>query len=187
MAARAGMVALVNKVRKLIGNPSSSVISDDEIQEALDDERNRRNVVFAPLDCLCEIGSSGKVEYKRFTFGAAPWEGGNSSNLPKLQNGSGASIRSDLASENLWNGEFLFNSEQNNGVYITGQVYDLYGAAADLLELNEALASDEYDVTIHDKTFKRSQKGAKRQALITRYEAKRWAISVQYPSAGVVC
>jgi hypothetical protein len=62
-------------------------------------------------------------------------------------------------------GQVTFASSQTPPVFLTGRSYDVYGAAADLLERRAVAAVERYTFTSDGQTFNRS-------AILTGYQAE---------------
>lgn len=62
-------------------------------------------------------------------------------------------------------------------VFATGKVYDIYAAAADLLEFWAAVMDDYFDFTADGKTFRRSQRYTQKTNLASIYRKRAWVRS----------
>lgn len=121
------MADCIARVRGLIKDPTGTPhFTDDQIEAALD--RRRREVVELPLSPVQSRTSSGDIEYLRWVADRAPWETGavvlNSSKVP---------IAAAAMTEDEMDGIWTFPTHQD-AIFVTGLTFDLYGAAADLLD-----------------------------------------------------
>ena len=166
--ARATMADLIDRVRGLIGdNGSTETLTDDELQEYLDQRRTR--AIHAPLAYEPSISSTGAVQYLEY-FGKdagamLPWE-----DSPTFQDSSGAALTPDT-SEPL-RGHWAFAASQLPPVYITGSFYDVYGAAALACRELAGRVAQEFDYGTDGHDFDRSQKHANLIAQAREYERR---------------
>lgn len=169
---RTSMAALITRTRRLIGDPAgaSQVWSDDEIQDALD--AHRTDVRYLELREAETIQSGGGVVYLNYYAPFGDWEDDET----LTYGGTWATVTP--SAQDLLIGKWTFSSNQNPPVYLTGKSFDLYGAAADLLEAWAAKAKLEYTFSPDRGQFVRSQK---HQMLLTQaatYRAKQRVASV---------
>lgn len=128
---RATMAALILSVRDLIGDPvtdpaGTEHFTGDQIEAALD--RRSRPVNEYPLSGVPVRDAQGQVTHLRFLAGRGPWEEGATLLDPQLRPIAEADYTEDAV-----NGSWVFDAAQDS-VSITGTTFDLYGAAADLLD-----------------------------------------------------
>lgn len=121
------MADLIARMRGLIKDPTGTPhFTDEQIEAAFD--RRRREVVELPLAPVTARTAVGDIEYLRWVADRAPWETGavvlNSSRMP---------INPASMTEDEMDGIWTFPTTQE-AVYVTGLTFDLYGAAADLLD-----------------------------------------------------
>ena len=127
MAVRSTMTELVARMRGLIKDPTGTPhFTDEQIEAAFD--RRRREVVELPLAPVAARTAAGDIEYLRWVADRAPWETG-----AVVLNASRVPINPASMTEDEMDGIWTFPTTQE-AVYVTGLTFDLYGAAADLLD-----------------------------------------------------
>lgn len=159
---RASMSDLIALVRRMIGDPpgAEQMYSDDDIEFALD--TNGTDVRYEPLTGLATYTSNG-AQYLTWLSRHQNWESD-----AELTDSAYNTLTSS-SSEPL-RGRWTFASSQSS-VFAAGRVYDIYAAAADLLEQWAASVSTEYDVSADGTSMSRSQKAAMLMAAAQRYRA----------------
>jgi hypothetical protein len=162
--ARASLVAVISRTRDLIGDAAGAdqVFTDDQIAAALDERR--QDVRYLELDPAETLAPGGVTYLDYYAPGGGPWEG------VTLVNGSWTTLtasESDLAS-----GHWAFTADTRPPVYITGHRFDLYGAAADLLETWAAQVSLDFDFSDAGASYHRSQKSAQLLAMAKQYRRR---------------
>ena len=129
MMPRPTMLDLIERVRQLIGDPESpsQVFDADQIQNVLDERQTRKRYwLLEPVVSYQAGGSS--VQYTEFhTRGATNWEQG-----VEIVNNSYTVVTPSTS--DLLAGRFIFASSQQIPLFISGYHYNIYQAAADLLE-----------------------------------------------------
>ncbi len=158
MAVRASMADLLTRLRRLIGDPAgaSQVWDDQSLQDYLD--VRRKLIRYLPLVPEVSIAPGGTVQYVNFRTpasedaGAIAWLGatawpvtswllvGPAEAVPGLGDwesdaalyANDYSVLTPTASD-LIQGRWTFAASQIPPVFATGQTYDLYAAAADVL------------------------------------------------------
>lgn len=165
--ARPTMATLITRLRRAVGDPAgaSQTFSDDELQDFLD--AHRLEVRTVELEPVRSVASGGAVSYLEYMAPRGSWE-----DSPVLQSNSYAPLTP--ASSDLLRGRWTFATNTLAPVYITGQVYDLYGAAVDALLAVSATASQEFDFAEDGQSFTRSQKHAGVTRQITEYARRAW-------------
>lgn len=163
--ARASMIQLIERIRLLIKDPvsDSPMFSDDEIEATLD--MNREDIPPMELTPREQYGSGGVVIYKDYYAGIGAWEGDY-----VLQDGNWDTITSALAEPLI--GVWHFAEHRDMPVYVSGKVYDLYAAAADMLEMKLAKVVDDFDFSSAGASFSRSQRSRMIQMTIDKYRAQ---------------
>lgn len=166
------MSDLISRVRLLIADPSgaSQQFQDQDIQDILDLGRvNVRNALLRPTVSLT---TNGVLNYEDYYADMGNWESD-----VVIQDGH-FNVVSDYASVDYLTGHWNWNLPNPGKIpplFITGKYYDIYGAAADLLERWAAAWLRSYDFTSDGQTFRRSQaaqamreqaKQYRRQALV---------------------
>lgn len=180
MSVRTTMADLITRVRELIGDPviagtpSTSTYTDQQIQDALDAHRTQiRN---APLRPLQTANTSGTVTYRDWFAPRGGWEAS-----PVLTDASWAVLTP--SSSDCLAGEWTFSTTQAS-VLVSGQCFDLYGAAIDMLYLVLQSKAAEFDFTADGQSFSRSQQMAGVRALIDAYRVKVRAPAIRIIQGG---
>jgi len=169
MPVRNTMAQLIARVRLLIADPISNnaQFADQDIQDTLDNLRTDvryEGLTIAP-SILNNASTNNQAQtiyadyYSKYQW----WE--SDVTLQAYSNGAAWVVVTPLASDYIvghWQFELnVFASGTAPGqlppVFATGKTYDVYGAAADLLELWAALQIGSYDVTVDGQTLRRSQ------------------------------
>lgn len=168
------MAELIGRVRALIGDPAdaSQTFTDDDVQAALD--RYQTVVRYARLHPEPTLLPSGVVEYRDYYAAVGDWEADE-----QLYDAAWQQL-APAVSDRL-TGHWTFASPgQPPPVYVVGKVYDVYGAAADLLEQWAAKAKLEFDFAADGQQFQRSQKSRALLQLAAEYRRRqRPAVAVQ--------
>lgn len=173
---RATMSSLITKVRQLLNDPSgtSAQFDDGTLQDALDDWRQDvRYEQLTPAPTLANTGTPsnpGVAEYNWTDYYSAYkwWEQGE-----VLTDGHFLTLTP--ASSDELQGHWTFNLPspgQYPPIFCTGRVYDLYAAAADLLDMWSAALITNVDVTSDGQTFRLSQLAAGKQKLADLYRRR---------------
>lgn len=173
MAVRATMqTTLIPRVRQLISDPAgaSQVFADQDVQDVLDESRQDvysqqlldrptwSATGFVYLDYMAELGGweDGMVLKQFFTIVVTP------------------SLIEPIA------GHFQFAANTFPPVHITGRLFDVYRAAADLLERLAARwqGANGYDFSSDGQSFRRSQASPGLIKLAETYRRKQRAGSI---------
>ena len=161
--ARPSMAALISLVRDLINDPAPSgttpVFTDDNIERALD--IHRWDYRYAPLIPLTTI-SGGTINYFDWYSGEMYWE------TDATLYDNSLNVLTPSVSDPL-HGRWTFATDQQDGVFVSGKVYDPYGAAADLLEMLATRYAIEFDFDADGASYKRSQKAAAMNTMAEKY------------------
>lgn len=135
MPVRPTMADLIARVRTLIDDADASEqeLSDQTIQNFLDSPSHRDYADYTEALPVRSIAPGGTTEYKRFCHPLSwgDWEGGDQLTLT---NNNYDPITAD-AGEDLLIGQWDFTVEPERPVFIKGWSYDVFGAAADCLDL----------------------------------------------------
>src|SRR5690348_15227616 len=156
MAVRATMADLITRVRLLINDPAgaSQIFADQDIQDTCD--RYQTVVRYAVLQRAPTLGPGGIVDksaYRDYYAMVGYWESDET-----LYDAAYNTLAPDTSDRIT--GHWTFAAGQLPIVRIVGKVYDLYGAAADLLEAWAAKVALDFDFTTDAQTFRQSQKQA---------------------------
>lgn len=152
---RASMVPLIARLRVMVGDPVSAAqtFADDDIEAALD--ARRTDVVEACLRTHPSFGSGNTTVFVDYFAPRRDWE----DSVVLYDVGGNVLIPT---TEDLIAGHWTFAGGQAQPVFITGSFYDVFGAAASLLEAWAATSAREFDFTMNagptQQTFNRSQK-----------------------------
>lgn len=171
MPVRTTMADLISRVRELIGDEAGAdqVFSDLQIQDSLDSRRHHK--VREPLTAVSSIAVNGVTSYfdhySQYGYFEADVD---------LQDGSYADISGSLAANgaDYLRGRFTFSASKQPPVFLTGFAYDVYAAAADMLEMWMANTKTDYDFLSSGRTFKRSQQGEGIERLLKVYRSRQW-------------
>ncbi len=162
MAIRAGMAALIARVRGLIHDPAGAgqVFDDQAIQDALDARRS--DVRRLELTTAETIFPGGASETRDYYAERGPWE-----DDVLLQGSDYATLTPETP--DLMMGHWAFAKDTPPPVYLTGKTYDVYAAAADLLEAWAAKQKLAFDFSADGAKFHRSQAVGALTELAARY------------------
>lgn len=164
MAVRAGMATLITRLRSLIRDPAGDcqTFTDQELQDVLDGRR--MDFALLPLESVPSY-PGGRLTYLEF---AAPWSDWEDS--ATLLDSSQDALTPD--SGDLIAGRWTFTTEPSYPVYLTGRTYDLYGAAADAIEMAAAGHVDSITYSPGRGNFTGSQKFSQRLGLAEAYRRR---------------
>ena len=162
--ARATMATLILRVRAMTGDPDTTTIPDDDIQDMFDERR--MDVVQAQLSFRPYLVSAGPVvQYRDFWAPVGGWEDG-----VVLVDSLNALVTADTT--DLIRGHWTFATGHLPPLWITGAFYDIYGTAASVLQRWAAQLAREFDFQTDQQVFSRSQQGAGLAALALEYQRK---------------
>ena len=160
MAARVAMAQLITRTRSLVNDASSVTFTDETVQMALDQCRQRAR--YLPLHPEPTTTASGTTYLVHFSdYG--DWEEDTA-----LVDGAYATL-TPSASDYLA-GRWTFSTEPTSRpVRVTGYTYDLYGAAALLIAQQLAGLGRQYDFAADGGDYKRSQQYTALRDLMNHY------------------
>lgn len=169
------MTDLIARVRRYIGDTASpQQFADSDIQDQLD--QYRHVVRYAPLTPGPTLQPGALYDYLDYYASVGNWE--NDEVLSWVNFATLTPYTADRIT-----GHWTFNLAapgQYPPVYITGKFYDLWAAAADLLENWAAVtAATAYDFTTDGQSFKRSQLVSAKLGLAAQYRKRAMAHSTQ--------
>ncbi|MFZ0324732.1 MAG: hypothetical protein WAN48_11445 [Actinomycetes bacterium] len=175
MTERSSMTALVNRLRLLVGDPAglTETFSFEQIQDALD--AHRVEVLQLPLTPRPSI-VNGITSYREFYAPRGMWE------ADEVLVDSNYLTIAPSTSDRLV-GHWTLATSKTPPVYITGKVYDLYGAAVDVLEQWAARFKAEFDFATDSQTFARSQKSLQVEALAATYRRRARPPAIRFVSS----
>ena len=165
MSVRDGMASLIKLVRLLVADPvdADQQFDDQEIQDALD--RRRVDVRYLRLTPAPTYNADGTTDHLNYYARYGDWEEG-----VELYD-SGYEKQTPSTSD-LITGHWVFESNVDPPVFAVGSYYDVYAAAADLLETWAAALALEYDFDADGARFSRSQKREALLALAAKHRAQ---------------
>lgn len=171
--ARSGMASLIRQIRAMTGAEAGAYMvdtqtlwDDDRVQEILD--RNRQDFYAHPLAPIPTY-EGGTVAYYTYRAGRAPWEAGAAF---VVKDPIGTTLGTAAYTADHATGVLTFAADTlGDARYLTGRVYDLHGAAADLCEAWAAALAREFDFAEGNKDFKRSQQYKALLDMAARYRA----------------
>lgn len=151
MAVRPTMAALIAEVRLLIGDPAatSQQFTDQQVQDALDHPAVRRDFRLLALKGT-PIYVGATISYLDYFADWGWWE----SDVALYQY---LTVLVTPATSELITGHWVFAVSTLPPVYLIGKSYDVYRAAANLLEMWAALLARQFAFTSDGQTFNRQQ------------------------------
>lgn len=169
MTVRTGMANLITRTRRLIYDLDSSVFTDDEIQDVLDQYVQRFRQ--APLSFELTYSNSAAITYQDFNapFGYGDWE-----EDAVFQSASYVIITPDADTSSYISGHWHFSVSYPPPVYMAlGKTYDLYAAASVLCTEYAARYPLHFDATQAGTSMARSQKFKQMSELAAMYASRR--------------
>lgn len=180
--ARSTLARLIQEVRTLtqanvqewtLG--TASYWDDNQLEILLD--RHRRDVLREPLRSHTHYVGGGSIEWRTYSSDYGQWEatdGGTA--VFEVEDGLGATQGTALWTADYVRGIVTFGANQGGtAYYLTGRVFDLYGAASELLRTWAAREKLAFDFSSDGQSFKRSQKASTLLALANEYAGMGWA------------
>jgi hypothetical protein len=169
MAYRTSCSALVGRLRDLIGDPAGPACgtptwSNDQLQTALDNHRS--DVRYLELVGAETIQPGGAVVYLDYYASRGDWESGVA-----LTDSQGYPITPETS--DLQTGHWTFAADTLPPAYLTGQSFDLYGAAVEILQKWLAKVKLDFTFSPGSGQYVRSQKFQMISQLIEQYQAMR--------------
>lgn len=158
------MADLITFVRQRIGDTGATpTFTDNQVQDALD--RSQIVIRYALATRAPTIAPNGIVDvsaYKDYYANEGFWESDVA-----LYDSAYNTLTPDTS--DFLTGHWVFNAGVLPVVWIVGKTYDVYAAAADLLEEQSALVALQFDFTADGNTYHRSQQAAALQKLAAVY------------------
>jgi hypothetical protein len=145
-------------------NTSAPVFSDFQIQEALDARREEARYWRPEMRMVIAPGGTS-TQWLIFEAGVGPWE-----DDVVLMNSRFTPI--SPATTDNWTGRWTFTEQPNIPVMVNGWLYDVYGAAGDMMTMRATLESAAFDVSADGVSLNRSQKAKAYQERAYAYYAK---------------
>lgn len=171
MAVRSSMAALITRTRLLINDPAgaSQIFDDQSIQDVLDASRlDLRNVPLTPRPTF----SGSTIQYLDYYHPLGDWED-DVVFKQYLTVTVTPSVSEPIA------GHWQFSTSTLPPIYLSGKTYDLYHAAADLLERWAAKVALNYAFSSDGQSFQRNQAQGMLLALAQKYRGQQRAGSIQ--------
>jgi hypothetical protein len=167
---RTSMAVLITRVRFMVGDPLiagtpvTSTFTDDQIQDALD--HHRTDVIQLRLIPRATLTTTG-AQWKDYQAPCGFWEDDVVIVDPTFN------AVTPATSDEL-TGHWTFTVSTLPNLYITGKAYDMYGAAAEILEAWSGIvrAEGDFDFSEDGQSFSRSQKGRGLDAQAAEYRRK---------------
>ena len=149
MAVRSTMAAVIARLRLLINDPAgvSQQFADQDIQDVLD--ANRQDVQYLALDGYPTY-SGNNLLYLDYYTSMGDWE--NNTTLWQYR-----TLRVTPSLSEPIVGHWQFAQTTLPPVFLLGSTFDVYRAAADLLERLSARWALSYDVNVDGQSLRRSQ------------------------------
>lgn len=179
MAARDTMSQLISDVRALTYAGTAeytlgavSFFSDEHIQRYLD--AHRQDIWDAPMQQMPRRVSGGSVAYYDYQVGAGNLEATNAGTAVFLvRDGLGATLGTATYTVDYQRGAVTFVADTGGSArYVDARSYDLYSAAADLLESWAAREKLSFDAQTEDQRFSRSQKHKQLLTMAAEYRQR---------------
>lgn len=167
MAVRPTAANLITRIRVLINDPAgvNQIFDDPTIQDVMDESREDVvNQALIPKPTF--TGST--IQYLNYYSGIGGWE--DDYVLKQY-----LTVPVTPSAVEPIAGHFQFAATTLPPVYITGKRFDVYRAAADLLERQSAKWMLSYDVVVDGQNFRRSQVATAMQKLAHTYRMQQRA------------
>jgi len=171
MAARSTMATLIAYARTLINDVAApQTLTDDQIQTRLD--LNRFDVYTKELRFPDIIDTTGTVVWTDFFADRPFWEDGY------LLQGPNWGIVVPSTSDPMV-GKWTFATTQQTPIYISGKVYDMYGACAQLLTVIEGTLRATMNFSADGLSVQRLDQLANIRELRSQYAKQGWIRNVK--------
>jgi hypothetical protein len=149
------MAVLITRVRFMVGDPLiagtpvTSTFTDDQIQDALD--HHRTDVIQLRLIPRATLTTTG-AQWLDYQAPCGFWE-----DDVVIVNPTFNTVAPTTSDE--LTGHWTFATSTLPNLYITGKAYDMYGAAAEILEAWSGMLSGDFDFAEDGQSFSLSQRG----------------------------
>jgi hypothetical protein len=159
--ARSTLASLITATRELIADSggTAQIFTDDTVQRHLD--AHRCDFHHAPLTPVPTWTGGGSLSYFEYRIPYQDLETTSAGTAIFLvEDGIGTNVGTAAwAAVDYQSGIINFTTDyRGTALYLTGRSYDLYGAAADLLDDWAQKVSLEFDFSSDQQSFSRSQK-----------------------------
>jgi hypothetical protein len=174
MAVRDSMADIITTVRELIGDESGEdeLFTNQQIQDALD--RRRADVVRQVLAPVTTVAEGGDVHYLTYIASTGHWETDVVVQDGNFKTLTDATTPVAIDTAEYLTGRWTLDVSQTPPIFLTGKTYDVYAAAADMLDRWMGLTKEDYDFLSAGRTFKRSQSFGQLKNLRDTYRAQGW-------------
>lgn len=164
--ARATMADIIARLRLLISDRGGTpVFTDQELQDTLD--QHRTDIRYLELTPAQTFAPGGPVTWHDYY---APYDSQWWESDAQLVSSTFAVLTPTTS--DLSGGHWTFAANQLPPVYIVGKLFDLYAAAADVLEQWIALIKLEYGTTQETNVYNRRERVTTLTDLAATYRAK---------------
>ncbi len=170
MAVRTTMAALIARARLLINDPAgiTQLFEDQDIQDVMDESRlDVVNEVMRPQPTY----TGAQIQFLDYYTSLGNWE-----DDWVIKQFLITEVTPSLAEPIA--GHWQFSNSTLPPLYITGKNYDIYRAAADLLERQAAQWSLSFNINVDGQSLARSQAAQALQKLALTYRMKQRAINI---------
>jgi hypothetical protein len=179
--ARTTMAALISRMRSFVNDAAgtSQVWTDDQIQQYMD--IRSLPVDFAPMTPIPTVGNGGTATYFIYrTPGLGFFEttdGGTAAFVVQDGRGSIQAASGYVMQYEL--GQLAFTTDRRGSAYfVTGTSYDVYGAAADILDATAARWATQFSFTADGASFNRAQGFDMLRKLADNYRRQAWPMVI---------
>ena len=138
MAVRSSMTTLIARVSRLVNDPGNAIFDAQTVQDELDDPAVRGDVRGEPLAYATEY-QAGAVAFLDYYSVYGFWE-----EDATLRDYSGTVISDTLYTPDYISGHWVFAASHYPPVFLHGQTYDIYAAAANLCELRAVNTAEQF-------------------------------------------
>lgn len=177
MAVRSTMAALISRVRLLLSDPAgtSQIFADQDIQDVLDAGRQDvKNLLLIARPTF--TGST--IQYLDYYSELTDWED-DVIFKQYLVVSVTPSVSEPIA------GHWQFATTTLPPIYLSGKTYDIYRAAADLLERQSAQWALRYSMSVDGQSLQRNQAFQSLQQLARSYRMQQRATSISLTRSDV--
>lgn len=164
MSVRTSMSEIIAQLRLLVMEPGSTLLSDQQVQDILDQHAYRS--VYEQTTPVFNV-YSGTTEYKLFIAAHQYWE-----NNATLHKGDFTLIASAGYTADFKTGEFTFSASQILPVLTYGTWFDINAAAADAWEMKAANYAAQFDFAVDGGNYSKSQQYTNAMAMVKKFRIK---------------
>jgi hypothetical protein len=171
--ARTTLSSLLSTLRGLINDGGTAVFTDDALQRHLDN--HRYDIRHEPLTPLPTWTGGGSVSYYDYRSRYGDYETTQAGTaIFVIEDGVGTNVGTAAwANVDYQLGIITFTTDYaGTALYLSGRSYDMYGAAADVLDDWSQKVALEFDFSSDQQSFTRSQKQAMLKTAAEGYRRK---------------